>query len=114
MLKKILSMFLPLNLVWHKMKQVEYFKYKLKSCTYRKLFFELDRCIKMPINITRYDNVATVSYQQNFADIYRECLLIKATTRRYVIVLHGMFRNPNCHFISDWLLEILCPVLQIL
>jgi len=72
---------------------------------------EFDRCIGMPIYIGRYDDV---SYQQNFADIYRHNLLIKAdTTRCYVIVLHGMFGNPRCHFVSDWSTQILWPVPQI-
>jgi len=48
----------------------------------------------------RYDDVADVSYRQNFADIYRQYLLIKTATLRYVIVLHGMFGNPSCYFVS--------------
>jgi len=41
------------------------------------LILELDRCIGTPIYIGRYDDVADVSYLQNFADIYRQYLLIK-------------------------------------
>jgi len=38
---------------------------------------ELDRCIGTPIYIGRYDDVADVSYRQNFADTYQQHLLIK-------------------------------------
>jgi len=52
------------------------------------------------IYTSRYDDVANISY--------RQYLLINAAPRRYVIVLHGMFGKPSCHFVSDWLIQILC------
>jgi len=31
---------------------------------------------------------------------------------RYAVVVHGVFGNPSCYFVSepDWLTQILCPV----
>jgi len=45
--------------------------------TSEQFLLELDRCISTPIYISRYDDVADVSYQQNSADKYRQYLLIK-------------------------------------
>jgi len=58
----------------------------------------------MLIYIGRYDDVANVSYQQNFTDISILLALFthKAATMHCVIALHdGMSRNPSCYFISD-------------
>jgi len=46
--------------------------------------------------------------------IYRHYLLIKVATQCYIIVLHGMFGNTSCHFASYYLMQILCPVPQVL
>jgi len=40
-------------------------KYFLKT---RQLLLEFDKCVGMPTNIGRYDDVADVSYRQNSAD----------------------------------------------
>jgi len=40
----------------------------------------------MLIYIGQYDDVADVSYGQNFTDIYQQYSLIKATTQGYFIV----------------------------
>jgi len=65
---------------------------------------ELYRCISMPVYISWYCDVADESHLQNFTDTYR-C---------YVIVLHRMFGNPSCHFVSDWLMQILCSANSLL
>jgi len=44
------------------------------------LQIEFDRSISMPTYISRYDNVADVSYRQNFANMYWQYLSIKAAS----------------------------------
>ena len=59
-------------------------------------------------DISGYDEVADASYRQNFTNMYRPYLLIKPSTWCYVIVLHGMFGDPSCYFVSDFLMQNLC------
>jgi len=61
----------------------------------------------MLIYIGWCDEVTNVSYQQNFADMYWQYLLIKAFTQCYIIVLDGMLGNRSYHFIFDWWMQIL-------
>jgi len=49
----------------------------------------------MPIYISGYDDVVNVSYQQNPADY------ISAIFAHRSAVLHGVFVNSSCYFVSD-------------